>query len=146
MWLILWSCECASLSLCHIAECQLTFRVTQDFSTTEGHIWTSSHCRNEPFICRRHCSRADAFPRLWRWRWPSPHGIPGILMCSVSFCRQLTLPPTLAHDPALGHEGCSNPRPWAPLDLCQLVRSGSGRGSVARLPRVETLASCQSEF
>lgn len=146
MWLVLWSSECAFLSLCHTAECQLTFRVTQDFSTTEVHIWTSFHCRNEPFTCSRHCSRADAFPRLWRWQWPSPHSISGILMCPVSFCLQLTLPPMLAHDPALGHEGCSYTQPWAPLDLYQLVWSGSGRGSAARLPRVETLASCQSEF
>ena len=31
MWLVPWSFECASLSLCHIAECQVTFKVTQNF-------------------------------------------------------------------------------------------------------------------
>ena len=67
-------------------------------------------------------------------------------MRPVSFCRQLTRPPMLAHDPALREKGCSDPQPWAPLDLYQLVQSGSGRGSVARLSRVETLASCHSEF
>ena len=31
MWLVPWSFECASLSLCHIAECQVTFKVIQNF-------------------------------------------------------------------------------------------------------------------
>lgn len=57
---------CFLVPVPHTTEYKLTFRINQNFSSTEVHVLTNSHCRNEPFVCSCHCLSGKCIPKTLR--------------------------------------------------------------------------------